>query len=536
MRNTPRLAYRMHPLHYSGQGAAVARAGHRRADARASGQGARIGARLARANWILVNVAGRRQALVDEFSGYHAAVAWIKGNIRGPADRPEPRPLHTLEERHLRRFLRMRGFLAQLGHPERAFVAMHVAGTSGKGSTCAMLAAIGHASGRRTGLHVSPYLQTPLEKLAINDRLMNIRRFVALVERFRAEVAAFNATSPEGPLRYGEVWVALTFAAYAAELVDLGIVEVGSGGRWDYTNVIVPDVAVINRIGMDHVRTLGPTIVDIAGHKAGIIKPGVPVVVAEQPPEALAVILAEAEAQAAPVRLAGRDFVWRITGAGPTGSHFRYEDRDVRWDDLFVPLLGEYQVANAALAVAAARCLRRGPAIGEDAVRQGLASVRFGGRLERMQEAPEVLLDGAHNAQKAEALAGALRQMRQGRRLVLVLGILASHAPNGIVEVLAPLADAVVCTATKVIGKAARPPEELAALCRGYGARVETRPGPVSATRRAIALAGKEGVVCVTGSLYLVGAARSLWHTEAELLRAAWQDAEDPLPAQLAVV
>jgi len=473
---------------------------------------------------------------VDEFADYHVAVNWLKDNIRGPADFPEHRPIHSLEERHQRRFLRMRRFLEQIGHPERTFRAMHVAGTSGKGSTCAMLAAIGHAAGLRTGLHISPYLQTALEKLVINGRLMNVQRFVALVDRFRAEVARFNADSPEGPLRYGEIWVSLTFAAYAAERVDLGIVEVGSGGRWDYTNVLLPEVAVINRIGMDHVRTLGPTISHIAGHKAGIIKRGVPVVVAEQHPEALEVIEAEAAAQQAPLLLAGRDFVWRIESREPDGSRFCYEDGAVRWKSLFVPLLGDHQVANAALAIVAARCWPGVPPIGEGAVRRGLAGVRFAGRLECLQDGPTVLLDGAHNTQKAEALAETLRQVRQGRRLVLVLGVLASHAPQGIVDVLAPLADAIVCTAPKVIGKPALPPEELATLCRSRCPQVETRPGPVGATRRAIALAGTHGLVCVTGSLYLVGAARSLWHSEAELLRSAWQDREDPLPAQLAVL
>ena len=473
---------------------------------------------------------------MDQYSNYHAAVKWLKGNIRGPAEGTLPRPQLSLEERHRRRFLRMRAFLQRLGDPQRDFAAVHVAGTSGKGSTCAMLAAIGAASGRRTGLHVSPYLQTPLEKLVVNNRLMNVGRFVCLVERFRQYVAAFNADSPHGLLRYGEIWVSLTFAAYAAERVDLGIVEVGSGGRWDYTNVLMPDVAVINRIGMDHVRTLGPTLADIAGHKAGIIKPGIPVVVAEQPADALAVVKAEASAQGAPLVLAGRDFAWEIEHRASDGSHFTYTDRDVRWSHLVVPLLGDHQVANAALAIAAARRLHRGAPVDEAAVRQGLAHVRFAGRLERMQGAPEVLLDGAHNVQKAAALASALQQLRQGRRLVLVLGILASHAPQGIVELLAPLANAVICTAPKVIGKPAYPADELASLCRHFCSQVEARPGPVAATRRAMTVAGKSGVVCVCGSLYLVGAVRGIWQSEAELLRSAWQDAEDPLPLATAAL
>jgi dihydrofolate synthase/folylpolyglutamate synthase len=208
----------------------------------------------------------------------------------------------------------------------------------------------------------------------------------------------------------------------------------------------------------------------------------------------------------------------------------------VCWSNLVLPLLGEHQVANAALAIAAARAFRPVAPIGEAAVRKGLRSVRFAGRLERVQRAPEVLLDGAHNAQKAEALAQALVQLRAGRRLVLVLGILASHQPQAITAVLAPLADAIVCTAPRVIGKPAHPPEELADHCRQHCSHVEVRPGPLSATRRAVQLAGRDGVVCVTGSLYLVGATRGLWQSEADLLRSAWEDAEDPLPAALTAV
>lgn len=473
---------------------------------------------------------------MDDFVGYHAAVNWIKSNIRGPAEMAEPRSPTTLEERRRRRLARLRRFLEQLGRPDQQFAAVHVAGTSGKGSTCAMLAAIGHAAGYRTGLHVSPYLQTALEKLVIDDRLMNVGRFVTLINSFRDEVSRFNVASVDGPLRYGEIWVALTFAAYAAERVDLGIVEVGSGGRWDYTNVIFPEVAVINRVGMDHVRTLGPTLADIAGHKAGIIKRGVPVVVAPQEAAALAVIEEEARCQEAPLLLGGRDFTWQIEAECANGSQFTYQDRHVRWRGLEVPLLGEHQVANAALAIAAARAFRPATPIAEEAVRQGLQGVRFAGRLERVQLAPEVLLDGAHNAQKAEALANALRRLRGERRLVLVLGVLASHQPHAITDVLAPLADAIVCTAPRVIGKPAHPPEELAEACRRYCAHVEVNAGPLGATRRALTLAGRDGLVCVSGSLYLVGAARGLWQSEADLLRTAWSDAEDPLPAALTAV
>lgn len=467
---------------------------------------------------------------MERIADYQAAVRWIQSNIRGPADivvQPSP---YTLDERRQRRLARLRNFLDQIGTPQRQFTAFHVAGTSGKGSVCAVLASISIALGWRTGLHVSPYLQTPLEKLIINGRPMNIQRFVALVEFFQHEVAVFNATSPLGPLRYGELWVALTFAAYAAERVTIGIVEVGSGGRWDCTNILEPSVCFINRIGYDHVLTLGPTIRDIAHHKAGIIKPGIPVVVSQQPePEALEVIIRESQSQSAPLYIEGRDFSTYIERQTDTLTEFTYSDPDVHWEHFSIPLLGEHQVHNAGLAIAGIRA--HWPFAPREAIEQGLSNTKFPGRLERIQDNPEVYLDGAHNAQKAEALIHALEQLRHKRKLVLVLGTLTTHQPEKVIELLAPHAQAIVCTTVKVIGKTAVLAHELADIARSYCPVVYHTSDINQAIDRALELAGTHGFVCVTGSLYLVGAARERWITEADILASAWPDDEDPLPA-----
>lgn len=467
---------------------------------------------------------------MGRIADYQAAVRWIHSNIRGPADtiiQPSP---YSLDERRQRRLTRLRNFLDQVGTPQRQFTAFHVAGTSGKGSVCALLASISVALGWRTGLHVSPYLQTPLEKLIINGRPMNIQRFVALVESFQHEVAAFNAASPIGLLRYGELWVALTFAAYAAEGVAIGVVEVGSGGRWDCTNIIEPAVSFINRIGYDHVLTLGPTIRDIAHHKAGIIKPGTPVIVSQQPePEAIEVIIRESRIQNAPLAIEGRDFSTHIERQADTVTEFTYSDADVHWEHLHLPLLGEHQVHNAALAIAGIRT--HWPFASREAIDQGLSNVKFPGRLERIQDNPEVYLDGAHNAQKAEALIHALERLRHARKLVLVLGILTNHRPEKIVEVLAPHAQAIVCTTVAIIGKPAVPAHMLADIARTYCPVVHHASDVNQAIDQALELAGTHGLVCITGSLYLVGAARERWITEADILASAWSDEEDPLPA-----
>ncbi|MCL4543279.1 MAG: Mur ligase family protein [Chloroflexi bacterium] len=467
---------------------------------------------------------------MGDIASYAEAVRWIHSNIRAPADALDGSSSYSLAERRQRRLARLRSFLALLGHPERQFVPIHVAGTSGKGSVCAIISSISAAAGRRTGLHVSPYLQTPIEKLVINGRMMAVARFVRLVQWYRQQVEAFNATSDLGPLRYGEVWVALTYAAYAAERVEVGVVEVGAGGRWDYTNVIQPDVSIINKIGYDHILTLGPTIRDIAYHKAGIIKWRTPVVVATQPEqEALEVILKEAEQQQAPLVLEGRDFAASPLLHADAGTSFAYRDREVSWESLRVPLAGPHQVRNAALAIAAARTLW--PSIQHEQVARGLAAVRFPGRLEKVQSHPTVFLDGAHNSQKAAALIEALRVLLpEGTKIIYVLGILASHQPEEVVRLIASTARAVVCTSLSVVGKTAVDAEDLAALCRHYCPSVEAIPDTHLAIQRAITLAESDGTVCVTGSLYLVGAARSLWVSEVELLDTAWHEDEDPLP------
>ncbi|MBX6342342.1 MAG: bifunctional folylpolyglutamate synthase/dihydrofolate synthase, partial [Thermomicrobiaceae bacterium] len=386
---------------------------------------------------------------------YQWAADFINGLIQGP---PSPPPGATAEEiraRAVARMERLRRFLAFLGDPQTRFRSVHVGGTSGKGSTAAFIAAILHAAGYRTGLHVSPYLQVETEKLQVDGRLVCGDAFADHVAALAEAMERWQAERSER-LTYGEFWVALTFFAFARERVDFAVIEVGAGGRFDLTNVLLPDVAVITSVGLDHVRTLGPTIADIAWHKAGIIKPGRAAVTAVDDPVALPVIEAEARAQGVPLQRVLPERDYRVVDSDASGS----ELLDVPSGRVFhLPLAGAFQAANAATAIAAARALRdlpRGP-ISDDAIAAGLAATRFPGRMEIVQERPQVVLDGAHNPQKMASLAASLPLLGRPERRIVVLGVLEGHDAEALARIVAPLADEVVATAPHAIERASAP-------------------------------------------------------------------------------
>jgi dihydrofolate synthase/folylpolyglutamate synthase len=366
-----------------------------------------------------------------------------------------------------RRRAHLRTFLERLGNPECAFRSVHVGGTSGKGSTAAFAHAILSAAGRRSGLHTSPYLQVPIEKLVLGDRYLRPSAFAALVEGMKPAIEEFGDKDSNGPVGYGELWVALTFLCFAQKCVEFGVVEVGAGGRWDYTNVLPSSVAIITSIGYDHIRSLGPTLADIAGHKAGIVKPGIPVIVGPLDEDSQRIIAQESVEKGAPMWRYGREFSMEPAADGG----FRYRGLSWRLHDLRPSLVGAHQTVNAALAIAAIEalgCLDLREV--EPAVRTAMATTRFPGRFEIMQGHPTVILDGAHNEQKTRALAVALREQlaKEGsRRLTLVFGALASKSARDMLAALAPLSFRVITTAPTVYQKTSADPAELATLAKG---------------------------------------------------------------------
>jgi dihydrofolate synthase/folylpolyglutamate synthase len=396
---------------------------------------------------------------------------------------------------------RTRQILAALGSPQDAYATIHVTGTSGKGSTAAAIAAVLTAAGYRTGLRTSPYLQVATEKLQISHRLIDGVAFAAAVDKVFAAAERLDLA----PLVYTEAWAALSYLWFAQRQVDIAVIEVGAGGRFDTTNVITPEVSVITSVGLDHVVSLGPTLADIAWHKAGIIKHGRPVVTGDLRPEALTIIEHEAQALGAPI----------IQASAPAAA-------------LATGMSGAFQAANAAIALCVMDALRsQGRVIPEAAEQSGLAAARLPGRLERMPgDGPRVWLDGAHNADKMQALVSSLDSLLE-QRPVMVVGALGSKDIDSMATAIASAASSVVCTEPHVLGKHASPPGEVASALRaaGFTGPVACEPNPLLAVSMAedIGQAHDEPVV-VTGSLYLIGEVRRRWFPDEAIVtqRTPW--------------
>lgn len=446
---------------------------------------------------------------------YEAAVAYLDSLLKWHRDAPPEydRDIHLTRERML---------LRRWGDPHRRYPVAHIAGTSGKGSTAAMLASILQAAGYRTGLHTSPYLQAYTEKIRIGERYLAIPDFTALVAELRAHVDAMTA-DVHGPPSYFEATVGLALAAFARHNIDIAVVEVGVGGRHDATNVVQPRVAVVTNVGFDHTQILGRTLHDIAFQKAGIIKPGVPTITAAASPEAYGVIRYESESWAVPLTtvVVGDEPALpdtmraTIHALDAEGATFTLRHGDWELADTRIGMLGAHQVTNAATAAAAARALDAGGiAVPDGAIRDGLARAFFPGRLEVMQRGPgqpTVVVDGAHNPDKARSLVAALGALFPGKRVVLVLGMVADKDATSVLDILLPNAAVVVTTQAPIINRAVASAEDLAARVRARGVPADAEPNPDAAIAAALDRAGPDDLVCVTGSLYLVGAVRRRW-------------------------
>jgi len=438
-------------------------------------------------------------------AGYARAVAYCESLLRPVTGQVDKNALRV-------HFQRMGCFLRHMGQPQEHFRSVHIAGTSGKGSTTTMIGAILRAAGMHTGVHCTPYLQTPIERMQVDDLYASPADFVHLVDALRPHIDYMRQESAYHDISYREVGVAQAFLHFARSAVDIAAIETGMGGRYDYTNYIQPLAAAIVTVDYDHVGILGPTLAEIAYHKAGIIKDGVPTVTGVAPGPALRVIEEEAAQRRAPLFRLGQEIRYTIHSVGPEGSVFDYTSEQGTINDVQVKLLGRHQVANAALAIALAEQLRAfGLPISNEAIRRGLAQARVPGRLEIVQRQPTVILDGAHNPEKMRSLAAALRELFADRVPVLVVGVLAAKQVDSILAEVVPLARKVVVTSPTVLDKPAVAPDALADACRQFGVDVVVERDVSDAVRRAEHMAGTNGLVCVTGSLYMVGQARELW-------------------------
>jgi dihydrofolate synthase/folylpolyglutamate synthase len=441
-----------------------------------------------------------------------------------PPDRAEPDPRYravldwvwsfsararTAEEvatQRAAKLERMRAVLDALGGPERSFPALLVAGTKGKGSTVAMISACLNAAGLRTGRYTSPHLVNWRERACIDAQPISTDDVLQLAEPIRRAVE--RIPSHLGAPTTFEVGTAFALAYFAQAKVDVAVLEVGTGGRFDATNVVDPLAAAIAPISFDHTATLGESLRAIAWHKAGIMRAGRPAIAAPQPEEARLVLEHEAGVVGAHLEEVGREWRWTAVGDG-----IRIESSAADFKNLTtgVALRGDHQRDNATTAVATLHAVRTRFGVPAAAMQRGLRTVDWPGRLQALSERPLIVVDGAHNAASAEALRRAFRREFHFRRLILVLGISEGKDARGVVGALAPEAEVVYLTRSH--HERSAPPSELEPLVRSVAprSRVVTYDDVASALESATAVARADDLVLVTGSLFLVGEALVWW-------------------------
>jgi len=416
---------------------------------------------------------------------------------------------------------RMRDLLCRLGDPHLQYPAVHVAGTKGKGSTAAMVASTLHASGYKTGFYTSPHLQEYTERIQINGQEIARAEFVDLVERIKPHAAAVEQITTF------ELTTAIAFLYFAEQKVDAAVIEVGLGGRLDATNVLVdPLVSVITSLSYDHTAVLGNTLAEIAREKAGIIKPGRPVVLAPQKDEARLTVEAIARERGAPLTLIGRDVFfapWSRSLGGQTllvwnSGEQQLVDEFVEsggrsdWEPvrLTIPLLGHHQVENAATAYTTIMAIREaGLAVPDGAIHRGFASVSWPARFEVLRRTPPVIVDSAHNRDSALKLRLALDDYLPGVPVILLFGASEDKDVHGMFAELLPRASGLI--ATQSVHPRAASPEMLVDLAHQFGCPAQAVVPLEDAMRKALELAGNHAAVVVAGSLFVAAAARAAW-------------------------
>lgn len=399
---------------------------------------------------------------------------------------------------------RMEALLDRLGSPHARLRCVHVTGTKGKGSTTALVASILQEHGWRVGAYLSPYVYDVRERIQVDGRLISRRDFARLVGHIAPRIDEVKAAG-FGQITEFELKTAMGFLHFAREEVDFAVIEVGIGGRLDATNVLTPCACVITNVGLDHTDILGDTHALIAAEKAGILKRGCPATTAADMPEALEVIRRRAAELAVPLRIARAegdalaDVTWETDGERVT-----VRTRHARYGPTEMALRGAHQHANAACAVAAvedALAAAHRP-LDTGSVVRGLRAASLPGRFEVVRERPWLVMDGAHNALSAAALAREVRRVPY-RRLLLVVGMLSGHSPAEFLAELAPIADRVY--ATRPDWRRAIPEVEVADAARAVGASTVEITPPLLAARVALSDAAPDDLVLVTGSFYLLG-------------------------------
>ncbi len=434
-----------------------------------------------------------------DISGYQAALKWL-------ADRPDIERMRVVKyDESTFKLDRMRALLAAMGNPHESIKTVHVAGTVGKGSTCAMISHMLTECGYTVGVYTSPHFVDVRERIAIGDRLITKPAMVEMAKKVQA-AAAKAKVDPT----FFEAMTAMAFKYFEDEAVDIAVIEVGLGGRLDSTNVLTPIVSVVTTIDFDHTRLLGDTLAKIAREKAGIFKRGVPAIIFDGPTEVNRAFVEAAEKAGAELRIVNKDieFSSRFCTSPELGPHTRvcYYTKQSRIEHLPVPLPGEHQATNCGLALAAIDCVRAaGFACPEHLVTGGLAKTKVMGRMELISDRPRVLIDGAHNPASLNALMRCVGAHVPYDSMVCVFGCCQDKDVGEMLDRLNLGADKVIFTRATGNPRAADPHELQKLFQERSGKMSQVARTAGEAIQLALRATSQDDLVCVTGSFYVVG-------------------------------
>lgn len=394
---------------------------------------------------------------------------------------------------------RIEDLLKELNNPEQKVRTIHVTGTNGKGSVTSMITNILLVSGLKVGKFTSPHLVRYNERIEVDGEEISDEDFALVVTAVRRAVESVMAKGTDQPTQF-EVLTAAAFLHFALQKLDYAVIEVGLGGLWDSTNVITPVVSVITNVSLDHTDRCGKTVEEIAMQKAGIIKDGVPVVTAAEG-EALGPIQAMALFKQAPLYIYGKAFTGQEVASSMEGQTFTLSAGD--YHSNYEPKLpGAHQILNTAVAVVAAKLAsKQDSRINELALHQGVALTKWPGRLERISQNPDVILDGAHNPAGAAVLRAALDKYYSGKKICFIFGMMGDKDISQVITTLFRKEDTIYTVRADEGARAAEPE----ALAEQIGSQAQAMHDLAAAYKTALAEVGEDGLVCVCGSLYLVG-------------------------------
>lgn len=455
------------------------------------------------------------------FKKYSEAKKWLLSLIQEKHTKDFISYKNNLKQ-HKKKLERTKKFLEFLGNPQNAYKSIHIAGTSGKGSTAVILAKLLESSGLKVALHTKPYLQEPIEKLIINSKPIVPSKFTELVKKLKQKYLLYKSNYVKNePPKYTELWIALTHLYFSEEKVDFGVIEASLGGRFDHSNVLKPEISIITSVGFDHIKQLGPTLKDIAWHKAGIIKENTPVIVGKCTSEALKIIKKEAKEKNAPIYIFEKDFNVKINSLSLKGTNFDLYTPFGNYYNIQLPLIGEFQAHNFALAFVAYKILQEKYKFKPiKHLNKTLKNLTFPGRFEIVQKKPLVILDSAHNPDKIKALSQTLKKVFPKEKIILVLGILSYKDIEETIQPILPLAKKIITTEPNVYRKPPLKAVKLENIIKKISSHIPiyVEPNPIKATKLALNLASRKDIIVITGSLYLVGNARELWYPSTKLL------------------